>query len=269
MNNQQSPLDRLENRLQSLIEGSTAKLFSSNAFQYNLSYKISEAIKESMNSIENHDQIPPNQFDIRVHPSILDSTRSNPNFVSELCELLMKAGEDTGVVFVSYPKINFIEDDGLDPQEVFVQAEYRQAELSQTDEYATRSEEPEVSGQFPQDAYLIVDGTSLYRIERKIVNIGRRSDNHLVINDPRVSRMHAQIRFIDNRFVIFDLNSTGGVLINGKRVQKSVLRPGDVISLSGVPLVYGHEVLEDGDTQKFDLYPGIPSITNPDTHNQE
>lgn len=262
-----SPLDKLELRLQSLIEGSTAKLFASNEFKYNLSYKISSAIKVSMSSAENRGPIPPNQFNIRVHPSILDSLRSNPNFNNELCDLLMEAGEDTGLVFLSRPKIHFIEDRDMSPQEVYVLAHYSLNDFSQTDEYSTRTGEPEGSGQLPADAYLIVDGTTLFRIERKVINIGRRSDNHLVIEDPRVSRIHAQIRFIDDRFVIFDLNSTGGVYINGKQVQKSILRPGDVISLSGVPLVYGQEVIEDGDTQKFDLYPDKPG--NPDRTSQE
>lgn len=258
MSDNVSPLDKLEGRLQSLIEGSTARLFSSNEFQYNLSYKISSAIKDSMNMTENKGPIPPNQFNIRVHPSILDSLRSNPNFISELCDLLMEAGEDTGLVFVSHPKINFIEDSGIDPQEVFVLAHYSLNDFTQTDEYATRLSEPEIAGQMPPDAYLIIDGTTLFRIERKVINIGRRSDNHLVVDDPRVSRIHAQVRFTEDRFVIFDLNSTGGVYINGKRVQKSILRPGDVISLAGVPLVYGQEVIEDSDTQKFDLYPDKP-----------
>lgn len=267
-----SPLDKLELRLQSLIEGSTAKLFASNEFQNNLSYKISSAIKVSMSSTENRGPIPPNQFNIRVHPSILDSLRSNPKFNDELCDLLMEAGEDTGLVFLSRPKIHFIEDRDMSPQEVYVLAHYSLNDFSQTDEYSTRTGEPEGSGQFPADAYLIVDGTTLFRIERKVINIGRRSDNHLVIEDPRVSRIHAQIRFIDDRFIIFDLNSTGGVYINGKQVQKSILRPGDVISLSGVPLVYGQEVVEDGDTQKFDLYParpGNPGHTSQETNSPE
>jgi hypothetical protein len=225
-----------------------------------------------MSSAENRGPIPPNQFNIRVHPSILDSLRSNPNFNNELCDLLMEAGEDTGLVFLSRPKIHFIEDRDMSPQEVYVLAHYSLNDFSQTDEYSTQTGEPEGAGQFPADAYLIVDGTTLFRIERKVINIGRRSDNHLVIEDPRVSRIHAQIRFIDDRFVIFDLNSTGGVYINGKQVQKSILRPGDVISLSGVPLVYGQEVIEDGDTQKFDLYPdtpGNPGRTSQDTNSPE
>jgi pSer/pThr/pTyr-binding forkhead associated (FHA) protein len=51
--------------------------------------------------------------------------------------------------------------------------------------------------------------------------------------------------------MIFDLNSTGGTFVNGKRVTQSMLYPGDVISLAGVPLIYGQETSVVGDTQEL------------------
>jgi pSer/pThr/pTyr-binding forkhead associated (FHA) protein len=63
----------------------------------------------------------------------------------------------------------------------------------------------------------------------------------LVIDDPRVSRNHAQLRAIKGRFVLFDLNSTGGTFVNGQRTSQTVLYPGDVISLAGVALIFGQD----------------------------
>jgi pSer/pThr/pTyr-binding forkhead associated (FHA) protein len=67
--------------------------------------------------------------------------------------------------------------------------------------------------------------------------------------DPRVSRAHAQIRAIRGQYVLFDLNSTGGTMVNGRRVHQCALKPGDVISLSGVPLIYGEEIPDDNTYQ--------------------
>ena len=94
---------------------------------------------------------------------------------------------------------------------------------------------------FPQNAFLIVDGVKVFPLTKSVVNIGRRLDNQLVIDDPRISRSHAQLRAIKGRFVIFDLNSTGGTFVNAQRTSQSVLYPGDVISLAGVPLVFGQD----------------------------
>jgi pSer/pThr/pTyr-binding forkhead associated (FHA) protein len=93
----------------------------------------------------------------------------------------------------------------------------------------------------PEEAYVIADGAKVIPLTREVINIGRRLENHVVIDDPRVSRSHAQLRAIKGRYVIFDLNSTGGTFINGQRITQSVLYPGDVISLAGVTLVYGQK----------------------------
>jgi pSer/pThr/pTyr-binding forkhead associated (FHA) protein len=93
----------------------------------------------------------------------------------------------------------------------------------------------------PEDAFVIVDGIRVIPLTQSIVNIGRRVENTLVIDDPRVSRTHAQLRAINGRYIIFDLNSTGGTFINGERVTQSILYPGDVISLAGADLIYGQK----------------------------
>lgn len=60
----------------------------------------------------------------------------------------------------------------------------------------------------PENAFLIVEGVKVFPLKLPVVNIGRRLDNQLIIDDPRVSRNHAQLRAIKGRFVVFDLNST-------------------------------------------------------------
>jgi pSer/pThr/pTyr-binding forkhead associated (FHA) protein len=74
-----------------------------------------------------------------------------------------------------------------------------------------------------------------------------------VIDDARISRTHAQLRVSRGQYVIFDLDSSGGTWVNGKQVRQQVLRPGDVVSLAGVPLVYGQESSGLGETQEYVL----------------
>ena len=100
-------------------------------------------------------------------------------------------------------------------------------------------------GTIPEDAFVIIDGIRVIPLNLAIVNIGRRIENTLVVDDPRVSSTHAQLRSINGRYIIFDLNSTGGTFVNGKKVNQSVLYPGDVISLAGVPLIYGQDTTSD------------------------
>ena len=89
----------------------------------------------------------------------------------------------------------------------------------------------------PNAIFLMEDGKS-YPLDRAVINIGRMLDNDLVIDDPRVSRHHAQLRAVDGHFVLSDTNSTGGVFVNGRRVAQTILYPNDSISLASVILIF-------------------------------
>jgi pSer/pThr/pTyr-binding forkhead associated (FHA) protein len=86
-------------------------------------------------------------------------------------------------------------------------------------------------------AYLIVI-SEVYKITGALTNLGRKLDNHVVLNDPRVSRNHAQIRMVDSQYILLDLNSTGGTKVNNKKISKSVLYSGDTISLAGLEIKF-------------------------------
>ena len=69
----------------------------------------------------------------------------------------------------------------------------------------------------------------VYRIEKPVVNIGRQLTNDIIVEDKRVSRYHAQIKYQPNsQFIIFDLGSTNGITINGTpHLRQHTLRSGD------------------------------------------
>ncbi len=91
----------------------------------------------------------------------------------------------------------------------------------------------------PEKAYLVIEGIKVLPIRKKIVNIGRRVENDIVLDDPRVSRKHAQLRQINGHFILFDLQSRGGTYVNGTKTDQTILYPGDIISLAGYTLVFG------------------------------
>lgn len=69
------------------------------------------------------------------------------------------------------------------------------------------------------------------------VTLGRKNDNTVVLSDPYVSSHH--IRFFRNegRYVVEDMGSTNGTLLNGEKLKmKTYLKDGDVISIGGLSL---------------------------------
>jgi len=69
----------------------------------------------------------------------------------------------------------------------------------------------------------------IYRIEKPVIKIGRQLDNDIIVEDKRVSRYHAQIKFESNgQFTIYDLGSTNGITVNGApHLRQHTLRSGD------------------------------------------
>ncbi len=69
----------------------------------------------------------------------------------------------------------------------------------------------------------------VFRIEKSMVNIGRQLTNDIIVEDKRVSRHHAQIKYqADGQFTIFDLGSTNGITVNGiPHLRQHLLRNGD------------------------------------------
>jgi hypothetical protein len=65
------------------------------------------------------------------------------------------------------------------------------------------------------------------------VLVGRGSWCDLVISGATVSRHHAELFFREGSWVLVDLDSKNGTYINGTRVQRSQLRPGDELAFGG------------------------------------
>lgn len=75
--------------------------------------------------------------------------------------------------------------------------------------------------------------------------IGRGPDCHIVVRDPLVSRHHAKIARAYGGYFVEDLNSTNGVMVNGRRVNKQMLKYGDRVQIGTHDLCLTPEDDED------------------------
>ncbi|MEI8307876.1 MAG: clostripain-related cysteine peptidase [Chloroflexales bacterium] len=63
------------------------------------------------------------------------------------------------------------------------------------------------------------------------LSLGRTPENAVVLASALASRHHAELRYEGNGYVLYDLGSSNGTLVNGQRVQTVHLNPGDVITI--------------------------------------
>ena len=74
--------------------------------------------------------------------------------------------------------------------------------------------------------------------------LGRAKDNEVYLLDPRLSRHHARIRRDGEGYVLEDLGSRNGTMLNGEKVDRGELRPGDVIQIGDTTIRFGEPLAE-------------------------
>lgn len=77
-----------------------------------------------------------------------------------------------------------------------------------------------------------------YSLNKAVTRIGRGMDADVRIEDPGVSRHHAEIRVAGADVVIRDLGSTNGTYVNGTLVAEQPLRDGNVVTIGSTNLTF-------------------------------
>ena len=92
-------------------------------------------------------------------------------------------------------------------------------------------------GNFPK---LVVIGNAEYEfvITKPVVTFGRKAGNDYILNDDFVSGRHFKVFFIDNLYIIEDLGSSNGTIVNGKKIQQVRLNHGDIIKAGTIKMMF-------------------------------
>ncbi|MBC8504693.1 MAG: DUF3662 domain-containing protein [Anaerolineales bacterium] len=255
MNSIINKLDQLEARLQTLIEGHIARLLPAQLSRDDLMQKLIAAMQAGARQGEDGDYLAPDTFFIQLNPQHITGLPVQDSLLEELANLLQQAGDQADFEFMHPLTINLVAEPEMDLEDSDILARISKSVYDDTLAIDMETGD-DAAANIPQNAFIIVNGSQVFNLEDTVINIGRKSDNELIIDDPRISRQHAQLRATRGRYVIFDLDSTGGTFVNGHRVTQSTLQPRDVISLAGVPLVYAQDELAADETQQYNLPTG-------------
>ena len=249
-------LDQLEKHLQALIEVYLLNYLPISKKENMVAQKLAAVIAKS-------DKIAPHAYTITAAPNLIEAWRGDSVLIDNFKEMLEAAATKAGLSFAAPLSFSLASDPKLGSDEIEVLVSQHVDNIAETKNM--ESQKTDSTEEVPNNAFLIIHGTKVFPLTKTVINIGRRMENDLTIDDPRVSRDHAQLRVSNGRFIIFDLNSTGGTYVNSQRSHQSVLYPGDVISLAGVPLIYG----QDNPPHRGDLREtsplGSPATSNRDT----
>jgi len=241
-----SVLRSLESKIAGLVEGTFSRAFRSEVRPVEIARKLAREMEEHKSFSVSRTYVP-NEY--RVYLSPRDRERFadyEDALASELAGYLLEHARQERLALVSRPVIEFETDGRLGLGEFGIQTRVvrpaeepdREAageESGRTMIYSTAGgvAEPleERAPSRHETVLLLVAGKRLV-VGPAGATLGRSRQCDVVLDDPNVSRTHAEIRPRGGSWVLSDRGSTNGASINGRRIEgPEVLKSGDEIEL--------------------------------------
>jgi hypothetical protein len=242
--------------MEALVEGTFARLFAGHVHPRDVALQLARALEDSAASGE-----PGTLYQVRLNPGdARELLAEHPDLAEQLGRELLGLAREARLTLALPPLVRVVAEPGRPAHTIAVTSENHPAAPSATQ---TMAPVQAVAAHRAPRAFVILDGRRTVTLNDSVINMGRRLDNQIIVDDPRVSRNHAQLRLRFGHYVVYNLGSTGGTFVNGQRVEECVLRPGDVISLGGVPLIYGEDGTQPGASAR-PAHSTMPLVPPPD-----
>ncbi len=231
-----NPLSQLENLAEGLVEGTMARLLGARLQPIEVARRLARAMEDGQVVNAQGEIVVPNEYRVLLNPA--DDAAMAPYrdaLEQDLTQYIVKLARRAGATMVGRPRV-LVRDDAAVPlrrvrvEAQLVSAKYGTIDLTHTQEMPAGT--PTLEEIAP--AFVLFDGYRRMPLNEAIISIGRSLDNDIILDDPHVSRQHAQLRRRYGQYVLYDLDSTGGTTVNGLRVREAVLNHGDVIGFAGV-----------------------------------
>jgi FHA domain-containing protein len=249
-----SVLRNLEAKLEAFVEGAFSRAFKSRVQPVELARKLAKEMEENQVVSISHTYVP-NEYVVFLSPRDREQFTSYEGALKkELSDYLLEHARGEGLALVTRPTVEFKTDERLGLGEFGIQAhliqppdaemgeqEPQQADYGHTMVYSPTAEARRMVEAPSAGRAMLVGGGKRTVLSGNRLLIGRSRDCELVLDDPNVSRRHAELRRQEGAWIVADLGSTNGVKVNGRRVEHAVLKPGDEIALGLSRLTFEQE----------------------------
>lgn len=235
-----SALARFESLMEGMVEGNVARLFRSPIQPAEIGKRLERAM-EGQQTISVDRIIVPNQYKAHLHPDDFAAFAAvRQNLESEMARYLGELARERGFSMLNHPTVELVSDPGVKQRSIMVSAAMNESNAhlgGHTQMMSVDGGQRAAPSQLKATLILYTDqGEHRIPLTTSVTNMGRGLNNDLILEDSRVSREHAQLRYRARRFWVSDMHSTNGTFVNGDPVQERDLRHGDIVSLGGLEL---------------------------------
>ncbi|MCY3781049.1 MAG: DUF3662 domain-containing protein [Chloroflexi bacterium] len=238
-----NPIDKLECQLETLTEGAFARLFRRTISARDIAVLLLRAMEDSAAAPATiHGKpIAPDIYHIHLHPQIANGFLAEySDFPLRLARLIDDLREESGFQLQAPPRVVLHTNKELTTLQARITAEHSALSHSGTAQMPPVSMMPQQPAAI-SDPMLHIDGIRVVPLGKSVINIGRETNNDIIIADAYISRHHLQLRKRFGAYTLFDVNSRGGTRVNDKAVVDHRLCNGDVIAIGHSTLVYSDE----------------------------
>ena len=249
---------RFEARLEQWVETTFAAAFGYRVNVFDLALHLARALESGLRydpSGVNRPQAPDN-YDLYLQTGLYNNLiAKHPDLAERLADYLVTLCAQAEYRLAHVPKVTLHADPTLELRHPSAIASHTDT-VSGSTVGMTAVIAPS-NGTAPRNAHLVVNGGAPFKLTADVINVGRMIDNDLPIDDPYVSRYHIQLRRRGNTYLLFDINSSRGTLVNGVRVREHTLHSGDVIDIGRSRLIYMDDRAEDSTSPPTETFEGI------------
>ena len=251
-----SVLRNLEAKLGGIVEGAFGRAFRTSVQPVELAHKLAKEMEENQMVSVSRVYVP-NHYRVFLSPGDRDQFASyEPALRKELSDYLLEHARQESFALSTRPQVEFHTDDRLDLGEFGIQAQLlgepedeaaaeapgtpapSAGDFGHTMVYSPSRDARRVVPAQDRGQALLVGGDRRNVLSGSRVVLGRSREADIVIQDPNVSRRHAELRRDEGGWQVVDLGSTNGIKVNGRRVDHHPLSPGDQITLGVTDLTF-------------------------------
>jgi hypothetical protein len=227
-------LERFEKKVEGAVSAVFARTFKGDVQPVEITARLQRELDAEAKLMSRDKRLVPNAFTVRLSQHDYDKLAPYAKTLNtELASELRKHAREMGYVFNGPIKVDFELDTQLPTGRFTVSSEAVAG--------VTERGQPASDTTIRRSALVLEVNGTRHPLAPPGLVIGRGSDADLRINDPGISRTHAQIRVTGTepalQVDIVDLGSTNGILVNGQKVRHAVLGEGSRIEIGSTRML--------------------------------
>ncbi len=255
-----SVLRSIEQKIEGLFEGLFGRAFRTNVQPVELARKLVKEMDDHRTVSVSRIYVP-NEYTIYLStPDRAQFTDYEASLAVELRDYLAEHARREGYVLLTPPAVLFETDDDLMIGEFGIATRMVQREAKAGEEepaprvepgatmvYKPRTPlgpEPSADVALARELVTVTLNGARREIDKRRVVFGRSKDCDIQLQDPNVSRRHAELRQEGAAYWLIDLDSTNGTQVNGHRTSRTKLENGDTITIGSTEMLFERRLLE-------------------------